>query len=1262
MQIKYNQQRGMRQRLKELEEVNAAMAEKAGLFDKMKARAEDAESKLSDMGFEDMKKMQMQQKSKLTKVERSLARAKQDSAQYSEVKERQIESLTELVRTMSISLMEEKNTNQVMSANLVQMEKTLQETLSKCTLADERTAGFEERNAKLMRELDEQGAVLYDTQSAKSNAQKQKMAAKFVQRTAQMEVLSLKRRVAALEQEKTTSMSKLAHIQRKIAEDAHIKQQESLEEESKDLKKKDKVEAVGKQIFRGGRQVDGRYLLTQVLEQSNPFMLHVVAYQPEEAQEDHVTFDAEDLCRIIKDVSEFMVTDQSPDTRHKEWPVAIKPGKKRELLKIIFASTQAGFKQGQLFLTERARAEQEAFVRIKQEVGIFRGCIGIQSMIGPRKTSLVFTAFEEWYSEPAMGTIAPSIRFRALNPLTEDEFELTLSPLELARLAPEFLGYRASEDIRATTKAKPTPEMADLLKKQAAAEPASGHAAGRPVRHFFVRALLAQVRILIGDDGKMQLKVPEPTPLPAEPEAEAGETAPRLQGRAAAPSLLPVKRIAAPAPMEGTHLPEILTRSAKVLNREMFALVVSKIVEASQVSLRFTLINPETDEEDDLDISLDECETMAKAAKANGDIDAPEEQVGAQTGQLLQDYVKFLSRRLCLQKKAGGDVKADATGKLCFEQEVSDRERKIMKQAAAKRRNTLLLDMKRRQMRMFGAQVVLCDEGGSRNAVYLVLQVLREPFPYCVSVHATLQASQLALNLSVQEIVALGLSAPPAGEGQEVVATWCSSLAEKLVLRVSTQGVVTLAAQPPSPILEHAMWLNVTPKQAGISGGEAIVETDLTDHGAPKVFLNIRVLRGAGDGVRVEAAAKIENAKVIEAVELRASQLAGLGLDIPDETEALSSEMAARWVDRITSSIEFLPSSQAATVGSQLAWTESDSEGRAVGRLHDRLHFCSTDPADASTKVLVQPGTEYAQPPPHPVSDTSVISAATREANSEAAPQPKHAVVLEAHLDAESKSVLPVPPVDLHENHREEAISASDAGVGTEEASQEKPPCLYKRARATQRIGAERYLVSVSTHRTSSRDGSYEVTAFTADGRCAFRSERDDMDAVVARFGSLQGILAALAVRQDGDGHQLFLDESSGVVTEQAARQPSDSAQPESEELAAHQQEAIAKPETAGSILFRGTMRLPAADTQVSSNCMVSVRAGPGEQLTTRLFSVETGTAWALQSELDPTVPEKPFIQGMLSRLELVPNGYTGLDRSLDLQLKPALHCNSDTE
>ncbi|KAF0685519.1 Aste57867_22611 [Aphanomyces stellatus] len=94
-------------------------------------------------------------------------------------------------------------------------------------------------------------------------------------------------------------------------------------------------------VLHGARVVDGVPLLLHVARTLDPFALHVVAYDGPTAQEDSVSFFADDITRLVCDGDKYLL---QPTDAHV---VA-------ELVDLLVETLAVGYKNGTFFLVERA--------------------------------------------------------------------------------------------------------------------------------------------------------------------------------------------------------------------------------------------------------------------------------------------------------------------------------------------------------------------------------------------------------------------------------------------------------------------------------------------------------------------------------------------------------------------------------------------------------------------------------------------------------------------------------------------------------------------------------------------------------------------------------------------------------------------------------------------------------------------------------------------------------------------------------------------
>jgi hypothetical protein len=341
-------------------------------------RAVKAEKRLSEVGYEESRLKDSQQKSRITKLERSLASAKHEIADYTKKKTKEMTGMKEDLKQAKSELTQKDAANRAISAKVVEMEEELKSCLHRLTVAENNCVSELTEKEMLQHELHALRGERDDSAAEAQQAKQVESASKTVQRSTQSEINQVRKKLATVTTERNLLAAKYAKGQRAEKERAEKEQTGVARNDSSaahtaggaaggEISYAPKSPPQGTEIFKGGRQVNGRYLLFQVLEATSPFVLHFVSYEPENAQEDYVKWEVADVKRVIQNTDEFL------DREDGGTVICVYPKKREELLEILFNSLQAGFKQGELILTERPEAEDNAYSRQKQQIPVYRG-------------------------------------------------------------------------------------------------------------------------------------------------------------------------------------------------------------------------------------------------------------------------------------------------------------------------------------------------------------------------------------------------------------------------------------------------------------------------------------------------------------------------------------------------------------------------------------------------------------------------------------------------------------------------------------------------------------------------------------------------------------------------------------------------------------------------------------------------------------------------------------------------------------------------
>jgi len=943
-QQKYTQMRALRARVKELENKVTDMQERCDAAQSLEKRAEKAEKRLSEMGYDDMKRERAQSKSRIMKLEKSLARAKREVADYTKLKQQETKELHDKNKLLTQAAAQEKTANRVMSAKLVEMEAALKSALHRLSISEANSIREVQEKERMSTLLQAQIRAREESDKARDSAQKAHSAAKFVQRAAQDELLMSRRKLASITEERNLANAKLARLQREQAEAAaKLKEEGYNQDEKSRLTAGGKKETpTGKQIYRGGRRLNDRYLLFQVLQSNSPFELHFVSYQPEEAQEDFVTWTVEDIKRVIANTNEFLEVEniEDPDAEI----MGIVPKKTDQLLDILFDSIHAGFKQGELILSERPEAQEHMFMREKEEIAIFRGIYKVG------QTQLVFTVNEEWFFDMNQ---PPTLRFLAFNPLNEKEYDLRLSPGEIEIIAPDYVGYRASEDMD-----NPLPSKAKVSRAKMGKNHDNGSGIAPPVRHMFLYTLmdhleLSMTRSFTGTGVEVvEERLAVRGQNDAVPYGVPASSANALQGATAEygsvmhkTQKLGQREAAAAARL--TREPKTIQRTAKLLDGDMYTLTVNEYwtVANEPSSLLFTVFDPESEESAEIMIARPQITDLVTKAQQQRTQDAPAEHLKDEESPAeRKDILHFLESRLRLEFRDETDFLIDAGRmQIFFEQQKSEEDLALEREREAKQIEQILLATaesdKSREIYRFGWRL---PHEGSRSETaeggkHLMLRMLRLP-EEGVEVRAVVAggaAEGVECMLSQADLLDMGLRVPPApgdrladklagdeaaGLKDKHLQMWCRRLAVRLVL---SSDETELKVRTPRPFVHEEVPIKCAViEDEGLTRQEVMivqvwrVEAEQDDMNkvavvgeltadAVKLVLWSPAINGASD--------KEPKTGTSLTLTLSATELSRLGLVLPQSTKPENGEdVADRWAQQLQFSLELVPSANIA--------------------------------------------------------------------------------------------------------------------------------------------------------------------------------------------------------------------------------------------------------------------------------------------------------------------------------------------------------------
>ncbi|CAK4761639.1 hypothetical protein LEN26_003877 [Aphanomyces euteiches] len=172
-------------------------------------------------------------------------------------------------------------------------------------------------------------------------------------------------------------------------------------------------------VFHGARILDGQTLLVQVVRQCEPFALHFVAYEGTTAQEDMVSFYADDIAQVVVDGDKYIL--QPQETKLVT-----------ELVERLFASLTVGFKNGTFYLLQRCNDGVHEDNTAK--ICIYRGSL---SLSGMALSVVVNELYRSAFAEDVW-----SLEITATSPTDEREWSCNVSMDQVCRVCPHFQTYQ----------------------------------------------------------------------------------------------------------------------------------------------------------------------------------------------------------------------------------------------------------------------------------------------------------------------------------------------------------------------------------------------------------------------------------------------------------------------------------------------------------------------------------------------------------------------------------------------------------------------------------------------------------------------------------------------------------------------------------------------------------------------------------------------------------------------------------------------------